>query len=84
MGKNTKYAGFLLLNLPEGKDKATSKKATTALEKVKGVAKAVYYPQTKLLAVQFADKGKVTSTQLLKALDDAGMKATQATTTGKK
>jgi copper chaperone CopZ len=78
MGKDMKYGGFLLLSLSDAKDKATITKATTTLEKVEGVAKAVYYPQTKFVAIQFADKGKVTSTQLIKALDDAGLKASQA------
>lgn len=78
MGKDMKYGGFLLLSLPDAKDKATQKKATSTLEKVEGVAKAVYYPQTKFVAIQFADKGKVTSTQLLKVLEDAGFKASQA------
>lgn len=78
MGKDMKYGGFLLLSLPDAKDKVTQKKATSTLEKVEGVAKAVYYPQTKFVAIQFADKGKVTSTQLIKALDDAGVKASQA------
>ena len=82
MGKDMKYGGYLLLSVPDAKDKATQKKATTTLEKVEGVAKAVYYPQTKFVAIQFADKGKVTSTQLLKALEDAGVKAGYAT--GKK
>jgi len=78
MGKDMKYGGFLLLSLPDAKDKATITKATTTLEKVEGIAKAVYYPQTKFVAIQFADKGKVTSTQLIKALEDAGLKASQA------
>ena len=78
MGKDMKYGGYLLLSLPDAKDKATQAKATTTLEKVEGVVKAVYYPQTKFVAIQFADKGKVTSTQLIKALDDEGLKASQA------
>lgn len=78
MGKDMKYSTYLLLTLSDAKDKAAQKKATTTLEKVEGVSKAVYYPQTKFVAIQFADKGKVTSTQLLKALDDAGVKASQA------
>jgi hypothetical protein len=35
----------------------------------------VYYPQTKAVAIQFSDKGKVTSAVLIKALKDAGVKA---------
>ena len=84
MGKDMKYGGYLLLSLPDAKDKAMQKKATSTLEKVEGVAKAVYYPQTKFVAIQFADKGKVTSKQLLKALEDEGLKASQADTTIKK
>jgi copper chaperone CopZ len=78
MGKDMKYGTFLLLSLPDAKDKATQKKATTTLEKVEGVVKAVYYPQTKFVAIEFAAKGKVTSAQLIQALDDAGLKASQA------
>ena len=74
MGANMKYSAFLLLGLPAS-GKATGVKATTALEKVEGVAKAVYYPQTKAVAIQFSDKGKVTSAVLIKALEDAGVKA---------
>ena len=84
MGKDMKYGAYLLLSLPDAKDKATITKATTTLEKIEGVAKAVYYPQTKYVAIQFADKGKVTSTQLLKALDDVGLKASQADAKTKK
>ena len=77
MGKDTKYGAFLMLSVPDAKDKATQAKATTALGKVEGVAKATYYPQTKAVAIQFADKGKLTSTELIKALEDAGVKAGQ-------
>lgn len=84
MGANMKYGGYLMLSVPDAKDKATQTKATTALGKVEGVAKAAYYPQTKAVAIQFADKGKVTSTELLKALEDAGLKATQFSGKAKK
>lgn len=77
MGKEMKYGAFLMLSVPDAKDKATQTKATTALGKVEGVAKAVYYPQTKAVTIQFADKGKLTSTELIKALEDAGLKAGQ-------
>ena len=84
MGANMKYGGFLMLSVPDAKDKAKQTKATTALGKVEGVAKAVYYPQTKAVAVQFGDKGKVTSTELIKALEAAGMKGTLYGATAKK
>ena len=76
MGANMKYGAFLLLSVPYA-NKATGAKATTALGKVEGIAKAVFYPQTKALAIQFADKGKVTSAVLIKSLEDAGLKAGQ-------
>jgi copper chaperone CopZ len=84
MGANMKYGGFLMLSVPDAKDKATQAKATTALGKVEGVAKAMYYPQTKAVAIQFTDKGKVTSTELIKALEDAGLKAAQFSGKAKK
>lgn len=74
MGPNMKYGAFLLLSVPEARDKAAGAKATAALNKVEGVAKSVFYPQSKTVAIEFADKGKVTSTALVKALEDAGMK----------
>ena len=83
MGKDIKYRGFLLLSVL-AKDKAAITKATTTLEKMDGVAKAVYFPQTKFVAIQFADKGKVTSTQLINALESAGIKASQASAQPKK
>ena len=52
-------------------------KATAALEKVEGVAKVTVYPQQKAVAIQFRPKGKVTSKELLNALDKAGIKAGQ-------
>jgi len=77
MGANMKYGAFLLLSVPDAKDKATGAKATVTLGKVEGVAKAVFYPQSKSVAIQFSDKGKATSAELIKALEDAGLKAGQ-------
>jgi copper chaperone CopZ len=84
MGGNMRYGGFLMLSVPDAKDKAIQTKATTALGKVEGVAKAAYYPQTKAVAIQFTDKGKVTSTELIKALEDTGLKAMQFSAKAKK
>jgi copper chaperone CopZ len=76
MGANMKYGAFLLLSVPDAKDKNTGTKATNALGKVEGVAKAVFYPQTKRIAIEFADQGKTQSATLISALEDAGLKAT--------
>jgi copper chaperone CopZ len=74
MGPNMKYGAFLVLSVPDARDKASGAKAIAALKKVDGVAKAFAYPQSKTVAIEFADKGKITSTTLIKALEDAGMK----------
>lgn len=74
MGPSMKYGAFLVLSVPEARDKAAGAKATAALQKVDGVAKAFFYPQSKTVAIEFADKGKVTSAALIKSLEDAGMK----------
>jgi copper chaperone CopZ len=84
MGANMKYGAFLLLSVPDARDKATGSKAVAALNKVEGVAKAMFYQQSKSVAIEFADKGKATSTELIKALEDAGVKGTLYGAKGKK
>jgi mono/diheme cytochrome c family protein len=77
MGKDMQYGGSLLLRVPGVKNKTLGAEATAALEKVEGVAKATFYPQQKAVGIQFRPKGKVTSQQLIKALENAGFKAGQ-------
>ncbi len=77
MGPDMQYGGTLLLSVPGAKDKATGAKATAALSKVEGVAKVTFFPQQKAVSIAFAAKGKVTSKQLIEALEEAGLKGVQ-------
>lgn len=77
MGRNMRYGGMLLLSIAGFKDEATGKKATAALSKVEGVAKVKLYPQQEAAGIEFTGKGKVTSKQLIEALEAAGLKGTQ-------
>ena len=77
MGKDMRYGGVLVLSVPGVKDEATGKKATAALGKVQGVAKVTPYPEQQAVGVAFTDTGKVTSKQLIEALEPAGLKGTQ-------
>jgi hypothetical protein len=75
MGRNMQYGGILLLSVRGVKDEATAKKAKAALSKVEGVNKVTLYPQQDAVGIEFTGKGKVTSKQLIEALDVAGLKA---------
>ena len=77
MGRDMEYGGILLLSVDALKDEATGKKVTAALSKVEGVAKVTPYPKHQAVGVEFTGKGKVTSKQLLEALDAAGLKGSQ-------
>jgi len=77
MGPKMQYSGALLLSVPDAKDKATGAKATAALKKVEGVANVTFYPQPKTVGIQFTDKGKVTSADLIDALEKEGLKGRQ-------
>ena len=77
MGRGMQYGGLLVLSVPGVNEKATGTKATTALNKVEGVTKVTLYPEQEAVGVEFSDKGKVTSKQLVAALEDAGLKGTQ-------
>jgi copper chaperone CopZ len=83
MGKDMRYGGTLVLSVPGVKDEATGKKATAALGKIEGVAKVTLYPQQQAVGIEFADKGKVTSKQLVEALEAAGLKGTQYVVAGR-
>lgn len=77
MGKDMRYGGIFVLSVPGLKDETAGKKATAALSKVEGVAKVTLYPQQQAVGVEFADAGKVTSKQLIEALEPAGLKGAQ-------
>jgi hypothetical protein len=80
MGRDMQYDGMLVLGVAGVDDEDTGKKATTALRKVEGVAKVTLYPKQQAVGIEFTSKGKVTSKQLLEALDAAGLKGTQSRT----
>ncbi|HEV3138043.1 MAG TPA: hypothetical protein VGZ26_09060, partial [Pirellulales bacterium] len=75
MGGGMKYSGSLALSVPAIRDKDTGKAAADTLRKLAGIAKVDVFPSTHTLTVQFKDGGKLTSSQLVDALDQAGIKA---------
>ncbi len=77
MGRDMEYGGILLVSVAGVKDEATGKKATAALRKVEGVAKVTLYPKQEAVGIEFTGKGKVTTKQLIDALEAAGLKGTQ-------
>lgn len=77
MGGNMQYGGSLTLSVAELNDDATGKKAKDALAKVEGVSKVTPFPKQESVSVEFSGKGKVTSKQLIEALDKAGLKGSQ-------
>ncbi|MBX9790587.1 MAG: heavy-metal-associated domain-containing protein [Pirellulales bacterium] len=76
MGGSMHYSGWLFVSVAGLTDKANAKKATDALMAVPGVAKVQVQKSKKLVAVQFATKGKATTAQLLTALADVGLEGT--------
>ena len=76
MGSGMRYSGTLALSVPAMRDKDTGKAAADALEKLPGVAKVHAFPSTHTVTVQCKAGIKLTSLQLIDALQQAGMKAT--------
>ena len=77
MGRSMQYGGVLVLSVAGVKDETVGKKATAALGKVEGVAKVTLYPPQEAVGIEFTSKGKVTSKQLIDALDVAGLNGAQ-------
>jgi copper chaperone CopZ len=75
MGGALHYAGWLALRAPEIKDEASRKRAEEALVAIEGVKSAKAYPAQHTVAVYFAAKGEVTTSQLIASLSEAGFKA---------
>jgi copper chaperone CopZ len=75
MGGGMRYDGWLALQVPDVKDEAKAKQVKEVLGKLKGVKQAVAYPAQQSVGVQFTSDGKLTSQQLIDALDEAGFKA---------
>ena len=74
MGRNMQYSAALVLSVAGLKDAATGQKAKDAFVKVEGVSKVTPFPKQEAVSVDFSTKGKVTSKQLIEALDKAGLK----------
>jgi copper chaperone CopZ len=81
MGRNMQYGGILLLSIAGMKDEATGKTAKAVLSKVEGVSKVTVYPKQEAVGIEFSGKGKVTSKQLIEALEKADLKGAQYVTT---
>ena len=75
MGGDMQYGGWLALKTAGVKDEKTAETAKAALQKVPGVVKVVVYPAQESVGILFDAKGKATSAQLVAALDEAGIKA---------
>jgi copper chaperone CopZ len=75
MGRNLHYGGWLVLKVADVKDEATAKLAQEALGKVEGVKRVAAYPAQHAVGVEFAEKGDLTTKQLIEALKKAGLTA---------
>lgn len=76
MGARMQYGGWLALKVPMVTDEASAAPVKAALQKVTGVKSVAAYPGQNAVGIQFAPDGKVGSEDLLKALHDAGIEAT--------
>jgi copper chaperone CopZ len=76
MGSSMHYAGWLSLKVPDVKNEASAEKAKKALAELKGIKQVVAYPKQQSIGVQFTESGKLSSHDLIDALDKAGLKAT--------
>jgi copper chaperone CopZ len=75
MGGNMRYNGWLSLRVPSLRDEASAQAAKEALNNVEGVSRVVAYPSEHAVGVQFARQANVSSQQLIEALTEAGMEA---------
>jgi len=82
MGPSMQYAGILVLSVAGVDDKAAGRKAVAALRKVKGVAKVIVDPQRQAVGIQFSGRGRVTSAELIAALEKAGLNGSQYSASG--
>ncbi len=75
MGRGMRYQASLALKVPSLADVATGETAKSALSKVPGVTQVYVYLPQKSVAVDFSSAGKVTTQQLIEALNQAGIEA---------
>ena len=76
MGAGMHYGRWLALSVSGVKDEGSAKKAEAAVGEILGVAKASASAAQHTISVQFKKDGGATSQQLIKALEQAGFKAT--------
>ncbi len=72
MGKDMQYGGALLLKASGMKAARDADAVREALAKVKGVSKVKPDTRAQTVAVEFAPKGEVKTTDLIKAAKEAG------------
>lgn len=75
MGASMHYGSSIVLQVPEIGGMSNADKAKTALAKIPGVSKVTIYPKEKTIGVVFAEKGNVSTTQLIDTLKQAGLEA---------
>lgn len=75
MGRNMRYGGWLALHVDEIADKKRAEDAKAGLSKVPGVTQVVTYPEQSSVGIKFDGTGKLTTGELIKALEAAGFKA---------
>lgn len=75
MGGNMQYGAWLALKVDGVKDDATAKKAKEVLSAVKGVSRVAVYPAQESVGIAFSTDGKLSSADLIAALNDAGLKS---------
>ena len=76
MGAGMQYGGWLALKVPDVKNDASAAKAKKVLGELKGVKQVVAYAKQQSIGVQFAESGKLSTRDLIDALDKADLKAT--------
>ena len=75
MGGGMRYGSWLALKVPSITDDASGQKVKEALSKIEGVKSVAVYPKQHSAAVLFAGKGSLSSAQLLEALTNEGIEA---------
>lgn len=75
MGSSMHYSGKLLLKAPKANDEKAAKQIEAALGELDGVKTVKVDSREHTIAVTFDAKGKVTSTELLRSLEEAGIQA---------
>jgi copper chaperone CopZ len=76
MGGNMRYAGWLVLKVPSVKDDAGAKAVQDAASKIAGVKSITLYAAQQSIGIQFDSQGTLTSQQVIDALAQAGITAT--------